>query len=150
MLLKSADREIGVPGKDKPRTHRLDHPKKREQHGSKDPPLHKRRAQAEAYATKMRAGEGVLGRGGGRRAGGGAGEEQGTLAPVAGEGSGAFEFGAGFGETSELEEKIAADAGQEMVGLQGGLGRDLIDERETGGGTARHGNGNSSVEFDHR
>jgi hypothetical protein len=61
------------------------------------------------------------------RASAGAVEEEVALAGVAREGGGAGELLLGFGEAAELEEEIAADAGQKMIGLERRLGRERID-----------------------
>lgn len=62
-------------------------------------------------------------------------EEEGSLALVAGEGGGALEFGAGLLMTPELEEQIAAHAGEQMVALESWLLGEGIDERESDGRT---------------
>jgi hypothetical protein len=77
----------------------------------------------------------------------GAGEEEFALAGVAGEGSGASEFGLGFGEAAEFEEEVAADAGQEMVRLERGLGGECVQEFEARGGTEGHGEGDGAIQF---
>ena len=77
-----------------------------------------------------------------------AGEEEVAFAGVAGEGSGALEFGAGFVEAVEFLEQVGADAGQEMVGLERGLVEEGVDEIESGLRTISHRDSDSAVEFD--
>ena len=74
---------------------------------------------------KHREGGGVPRSGSSARAlcgGAGAVEEEVAFTGVAGEGGSAGELLLGFGETAELEEEVAANTGQEMVGLERGLG----------------------------
>jgi len=71
-------------------------------------------------------------------AGIGAVEEELTFASVASEGGGAFEFDAGFVETAEFAEQIAAHAWQEMIIFHRGLAREAVDDLERGGGTLCH------------
>src|SRR5271167_1964241 len=83
----------------------------------------------------------------GSQAGRGAGEEEIALAGVAGEGGGAFEFYASFFEAVEFEEKVAADAGQEVIIFEGGLGSEGVDEFEASGGAEGHGEGDGAIQF---
>jgi hypothetical protein len=66
----------------------------------------------------------------------GAVEQERALAAVAGRGRGAFELGACLVEPAELEEQDAADAGEEVIGLER-FGRQGVDEREPGRGAVR-------------
>src|SRR5580704_14885732 len=81
--------------------------------------------------------------------GAGAVQEQFAFAGVAREGGGAFEIGLGFGKAAELEEKIGADAWEEMVGLERGIRRKRLDEFETCCRTESHADGNGTIEFNH-
>ena len=60
------------------------------------------------------------------------------LAGVPGQGRGALEFLGRPRVTAELGEKVATDAGKQMVALEGGFRTELIDEREAGGGAVGH------------
>ena len=78
-----------------------------------------------------------------------AGEEKVAFAGVAGEGGGAFEFGAGFVQTVEFFEEVGADAGEEMVGLQEWLIDESVDEVEAGLWAEGHGDGHGAIQFDY-
>lgn len=86
----------------------------------------------------------------GGRTGTGAGEQEIALAHILGEGSSAFEFHACFAEAAELFEEIGANAGQEMVGLEGRFREEGIDEFESGLRTGSHGDGDGAIEVDDR
>jgi len=51
----------------------------------------------------------------------------------------------GFGQATEFEEEVAADAGEEMVRLEGGLGGERVDEFEAGGWAGGHGYGYGAI-----
>lgn len=73
-----------------------------------------------------------------------------AFACVAGEGGGALEFGAGLGEASKFEKKVAADAGQEVVGLERGLRGERVDEFEARCRAEGHGDCYGTIELDNR
>ncbi len=77
----------------------------------------------------------------------GAGEQELALAGVASEGCGAGEFGLGVGEAAELEKKIAADAGQEMVGPERRFGSERVEKFETDGWTKGHGECDGAIQL---
>ncbi len=54
-------------------------------------------------------------------------KKQAPLSGVAGECCCAFEFGAGFGESSQFFEQIAPDTGEEAVGFQRWFGQETVD-----------------------
>lgn len=69
---------------------------------------------------------------------------------IAREGRSALELCPGFVKAAELCQEIAANAGQEMVALEGRLGGQPIDELEAFSRTECHRHGNGAVQLDHR
>lgn len=53
-------------------------------------------------------------------------------------------------EAAELEEKVAAHAGQKVVGLEGRLRGERVDELETGCRTEGHGERDRTIQLDDR
>src|SRR5262245_65049009 len=85
-----------------------------------------------------------------RRAGGGAVEEDGALACVAGQRGGALELGARLLVAAEPGQQVAADAGQEMVAAQLRPAGQRVDELEAPLWAEGHGDGDRAVELHHR
>src|SRR5216684_165924 len=83
-------------------------------------------------------------------AGLGAIEEEFAFACVARERCGALELRPCLGEAAELEKKIAADAGQEVVGLERRLRGERVNELETRCRTECHGEGDRAIQLDDR
>src|SRR5215469_15289553 len=63
---------------------------------------------------------------------------------------GMLEFRLGFGEAAELEEEVATNAGQKVIGLEGRLGSQRVNEFETCGWTKGHCDRDSTVQFHDR
>ena len=83
-------------------------------------------------------------------AGGGAGEEEDAFAGVLGEGGGEFELSSGFVVAAEFTEEVGADAGEEVVSVEEGVGGESFYEVEGGLGAVDHGDSYGSVELDDR
>jgi hypothetical protein len=65
-------------------------------------------------------------------------EQESAFACVARERCGVLELRLCFGEAAELEKKVAPNAGQEVVGLEGRLRGECVDELETRRWTEPH------------
>jgi hypothetical protein len=74
-----------------------------------------------------------------RLAGRGARQQQLALAQVACERGGAFELGMGFFQPAELEQKVAAHAGQQVVVFHQGLGQQRVGHLQPRGRAEGHG-----------
>ena len=81
------------------------------------------------------------------RTGPGTVEQEFGLACVARERCGALELRLCVGEAPELEEKVAADAGQEMIGLERRFRDERVDELETRGWTEGHGESDGAIQL---
>jgi hypothetical protein len=74
-------------------------------------------------------------------------EEQVAFASVAGEGCCAGELDAGFLDAAEFVEEFAADAGEEVVVLEGGFGYESVYDIEAGCGAECHGDRYGAIEL---
>jgi len=83
-------------------------------------------------------------------AGSGAGEEEDAFAGVLGEGGGEFELSSGFVVAAEFTEEVGADAGEEVVSVEEGVGGESFYEVEGGLGAVGHGDGYGAIELDDR
>src|SRR5947199_10410694 len=63
---------------------------------------------------------------------------------------GTFEFRPGFSEAAELEQEVATNAGQKVIGLERRLGGQGVNEFESCGWTKGHGDRNGTVQFHDR
>src|SRR5438876_5091151 len=63
---------------------------------------------------------------------------------------GTFEFRPGFSEAAELEEEVATNAGQKVIGLERRLGGQRVNEFETCGRTKGHCDRDGTVQFHDR
>jgi len=75
-------------------------------------------------------------------------EQQISLARVLRERRRAVEFGAGFVETFQLEEQIAANAGQQVIGRKRSVARQFVDDRQSRRRSGRHRHGHCAVQLD--
>lgn len=80
-------------------------------------------------------------------AGGGAGQEKSTFAGVLGEGGGEFELSSGFAMAAKFVEEVGADAGEEVVAVEAGVGGENFYQVEGGLRTVGHGNGYGAIEL---
>ena len=65
-----------------------------------------------------------------------------------GEGSGEFELSSGFMMAAKFVEEVSADAGEEVIAVEGGVGGESFYQVEGGLGAVGHGDGYSAIEFD--
>src|SRR5215467_8914515 len=77
-------------------------------------------------------------------------EQQVAFAVVPGHRSSSLEFAARLGKPPELLEKIAADAGQQMIAAQCRILFQSLNQFQPSGRAASHRHSHSSVEFDYR
>src|SRR5262249_1476879 len=63
---------------------------------------------------------------------------------------GALELRLGLAEPAELEEKVASDTGQEVVGLEGGLRDERVDELEARSRTEGHRDRHGAIQLHDR
>ena len=80
----------------------------------------------------------------------GAAPHQALLALVAGQFRRRLECGLRLAVAAEPLQQIAAHAGQQMIGFQGGLINEALDDHKAGLRTLRHADGDGPVQLDHR